>query len=698
MKTANAIGPRRFKPSVDPVTFEILKHRLWQINDEQGTTLRRVSGSPVASEVQDFNVGIANAGGQLVATGMHLLAHVTGLSEVIANCIRTVGLHGIRPGDMFVTNDPWMGAVHQNDVAVVAPLHDDGRLVGWTGSVIHQSDVGGPVPGSWNLLASDTFQEAPRYRFLRIVSAGEIAPEVMATVTTNSRFPHLMELDLRAQIAAANVVRSRMNDLFLRYGVGTVTQVMADCLENTELMLRRRLHEVPDGEFHAECAVDHDGHEDTLTTVRLTFTKRGDRLVFDFRASDPQARGLINCTGSTLRSAPFTAVLIYLCEGLPWNEGVMRCVDIESTRGTVVDCEFPAAVASGIVNAAWAALNTCCSALARLLLRSAAHRENVMAVWAGAPFGVNIFGTTAGGVRFGTLLGLSGLQGAGARSFADGYDVSGYLQSPRGSAMNVETAEANYPLLHICRRLARDTGGPGRFRGGVGVELAITPYGAAEFEVVTTSFGSDQSGSEGVAGGLPGGGANAIVVRGSAGLPGIKDAGLDRWLERLAFEGEALPSKAQFKLNEGDLLLAVTHGGGGFGDPLERPPESVTHDVREGLVSALWARKAYGVVLDSACRLDEEATTNERAAFRERRKAAAHGWTSADSARLAPWDSDTGQSAEAMVLDLPLGAAGPWIARRWKGESRRFGLRLAIDRDGRALDAVQQRIDKEIAQ
>lgn len=684
--------------AVDPVTFEILKHRLWQINDEQGTTLKRVSGSPVASEVQDFNVGIADPSGRLVVTGMHLLAHVTGLSEVISNCMKIVGLENIRAGDMFVTNDPWMGAVHQNDVAVVAPLHQDGVLVGWTGSVIHQSDVGGPVPGSWNLRATDTFQEAPRYRFLRIVSEGSIAGEVMATLTTNSRFPHLVELDLRAQIAAANVVRDRMAQLYERYGVSTVGSVMSACLDNTETMLRRRLRSIPDGEFFAESAVDHDGHEDTLTTVRLHFAKRGERLIFDFRESDPQARGLINCTASTLRSAPFAAVLIYLCDGLPWNEGVMRCIDIQSNPGTVVDCDFPAAVASGIVNAGWAALNASTLAIAKLLLRSPEHRANAMAVWAGAPFGVNIFGTTAGGARFGTLLGLSGLQGAGARSFADGYDVAGYIHSPRCGAMNVETAEGNFPVLHLCRRMARDSGGPGRYRGGLGVEVAITPHGAGHFEVVTTSFGSDQSGSEGIAGGMPGGGANAIVIREAGTLDSVRRAGLDEWLAQLPQRGEALPSKSQFVLGGGDVLLAVTHGGGGFGDPLDRAPEAVARDVADGLVSAHWADQAYGVLLDASGQADTQFTSLMRDRRREVRRRDGQLSLVVPPRTSAPWslEGQDGGAHQAAYLDMPLGMAGPWIARRWAGSSRRFRLCMAIDSvSGQALDCTQHAYAQE---
>lgn len=655
-------------PGLDGTLFEILKHRLWQINDEQGTTVKRVSGSPVASEVQDFNVGIADASGQLIACGMYLLAHVTGLSCVIRNCIDTIGLDRIRPGDMFLTNDPWMGAVHQNDIAIVAPLFFEEELIGWTGSVIHQADVGGPAPGSWNLDAYDVFQEAPRYRFLRIVDGGTLAPEVIETVLTNSRTPSLVELDLRAQVAAANVVRSRMSELLERYGAATIKAVMAGCLNMTEAMLRRRLQELPDGVWKAEAFVDHDGHEDKVYAVRLSMEKRDDTLIFDFRDSDPQAPGLINATRSTLLSAPFSTVLTYLSGGIPWNEGIMRAVEVHTTPGTLVDCNFPAPVASGIVNAAWAAVNACSAALGRLLLVSERWRPETMAVWAGAPYGVNIFGVRDDGVRFGALLGLSGLQGAGARTFADGYDVAGYLQAPRCGAMNVETTEARYPVFHLYRRRAADSGGPGRFRGGQGIETAFTPYEASVVEVITTTFGSDQSGADGLGGGMPGGGANAMLLKDARPLESLRAGGGATTLSEFDIRPEPLPSKARFQIRSGDVFVAVTHGGGGYGDPLDRDPALVAEDVRTGAVSAEWAKRAYGVELAAGSGVpDLDATNRLRSALRERRRAAGS-------------------------LDAELGDAGPWVAVRWAGRSERFRLSGTIDpATGEAIELRQVR-------
>ena len=696
--------PETFTPSVDRVTFEILRHRLWQINDEQGTTILRVSGSPIAAEMQDFNVGIATADGTLVCAGAYLLAHISSMSIVIKNCMKTIGLDRIRPGDMFITNDPWMGAVHQNDLALVAPIHWEGELVGWTGSVIHESDVGGPVPGSWNRNATDAYQEAPRYRFLKIVSEGRIAPEVMDTYLTNLRNPDQSEVDLLAQIAAAGVVKERLHVLFSKYGVSAVTSVMKDCVRNTELLLRNRLREIPDGTWHAEDYCDHDGHRDSVSTVRVTLTKRGDQLIFDFTRSDPQTDGFINCTYPALLSAPFGVLLTYLGSDIQWNEGAMKLVQVISKEGTLVHAKFPAPVGSGIVNAAWSALNACSQAMAQMLLASDTHKDKMMAVWAGAPTGVNIHGINQYGERTSSLLGLSSLQGAGARYFADGYDIAGSLLFPRGGVMNVETVENRYPVMHFYRKRAIDSGGPGRFRGGTGVELAFFPYATKELDVYTSSFGADQSGSSGVAGGLPGGGSNMIQVLNCDPLEMMHSGRFPSHLTD--FEAEAVhhPAKSHFKLSARDAVVVSTHGGGGFGDPLFREPKRVLQDVAAGFVSAERAREIYGVVLDPAGqRADEEATRTRRGQILEERKngkigerlaaeelaklssderlsaSLAHIWQAQDAWVCRECGGTFGKAGERphdklIVVRRELGDAGPWIAKRWGGRSPRFKL------------------------
>ena len=303
----------RFKPRTDPVTFEVLRHRLWQINDEQGKTIISVSGSPVASEGNDFNVALTNAAGEIVACGPYIVIHVSAISLVVRAAIEMFGEDGIREGDMYLSNDPWLGAGHQNDVSVIQPVFWKGERIAWTASVIHQVDVGGTYPGSWNPKARSVFDEAPRYRLLKVVRDGTLQREVVATYLTNSRFPDLVELDLRAQVAAANVARDRLEGLMRRYGSDIVKNAMEDSLDYSQMLFQQRLQQIPDGQWYAEDHLDHDGHEEKVYTVRCLMSKAGDKLTFDLpaparrrRASSiaPRAAPTPACTG---RSIPICA-------------------------------------------------------------------------------------------------------------------------------------------------------------------------------------------------------------------------------------------------------------------------------------------------------------------------------------------------------------------------------------------------------
>ena len=726
---------RTFVPRTDPVTYEVLRHRLWQINDEQGRTILNVSGSPVASEANDFNAGIANADGELISVGPYIVVHMVALSLVIRSALAMFGgKEGIEPGAMFLVNDPWLGAVHQNDVCVIAPVHLDGRLIAWTGSVIHEVDVGGPVAGSWNPAATDTFQEAPRYRLLKIVREGRVQPEVLDTYLTNSRTPDLVEMDLRAQIAAANVAKERLVATCRRWGIERVLDTMADVLDHSEALLRRKLGEIPDGRWDAEGYLDHDGREDKIYTCRLSLRKEGERLVFDYRGSDPQAAAFINSPRTGVLGGTFVALLPYLCSDIPWNGGVLRAVEVLADEGSLHNARYPAAVSSGVVNACWQVSNTASLALARMLACSERHRHELMAVWSGSTFVFNLFGSDQRGRPFGTMILNSPLQGDGARYFADGHDVGGQLMAPRPAAPNVETVEALYPLLYLYRRRAMDSGGPGRYRGGVSAESAIAPHGTSELSVRVTTFGADQSCTEGVAGGYPGGGSNPLVVRGSDALERLRAGRPVASFRDLAGAFEALPPKHTFDLRAGDVFIGVPHGGGGFGDPLEREPAAVARDVVERCVSRARAGETYGVVLrgeGAALRADDEATAALRDALRATRlreaRAPSAAWrlpAAAPAGTIGPDATDGGAPAIRLSESLrdiggivacascgapiapsgadptaglavrvrALGAASPWVAMRWNGESRRF---ILVERlcpgCGRLIETTQRR-------
>jgi N-methylhydantoinase B len=359
-----------------------------------------------------------------------------------------------------------------------------------------------------------------------------------------------------------------------------------------------------------------------------------------------------------------------------------------------------------------------------MLSCSQTWRKNMMAVWDGSAFVFNVFGKNQYGEPFGTMMVNSHMGGGGARYFADGHDNSGSLSVPRASVTNVESAEAIYPILYLFRRRAVDSGGAGRFRGGVSGENAITPYGTERIDFVVSTLGSNQSNSAGIGGGYPGGGAQPLLKRGTEIIDRMA-AGFvpSRW-EDLPGEEIVLPAKEFFTLLPGDVFNGVPHGGGGFGDPLERDPERVQEDVLQGLVSFDYALRIYGVVLDPVTtKVRTTETDVRRDEIRRERLAAGgrgptfrlvqEGWRELRAsgvrlgetlrvrngeifcARCEEKIASSGSNPKKGTLQVRrnLGQISPWIARRWAGVSPDFlFVEYACPGCGYLIDAAQRRV------
>ena len=609
-----------FKPGTDYVTFEVLRHRLWQINDEQGRTIVNSSGSPVASDANDFNVGITSADGQVVAFGAYVFYHLAGISITIKNALRFFGKEGIRQGDLYFSNDPYIGGLHQNDCSVLGPVHWQGKMIAWTGSVLHHVDVGGPVAGSWTVTARDAFQESPRYRYLRIADREGVCPEVMETALTNSRQPQLMEMDLRSQIAAANVAKERLYRLFQKYGTGTVEQAIRDIIDYSDICLRRKLLEIPDGEWYAEDYLDHNGHEDEIYSVKVVLRKRGDRLTFDFRGTAPDAPGFINTSIGGMLSGVFCGIAGFLCNDIPWNEGIFKCVEVISEEGTVNNARFPAAASMGAIGAGMSTANATAASIAKMLSCSEKHRKSVMGLWNASWLLYNIAGVGPDGRHFGAPILDPKAGGGGARTDRDGLDAGGNLSTPKPSISNVESLELQYPILYVYRKRAVDSGGPGRFRGGFASSSAFTPHGVDKMTLVLATFGSDHSSAIGFWGGLPGGGSNGILCRDTDIWDRIHKGQFPEDLRDLNGEYAPMPPKAITELCRGDVFEGIPHGGGGLGDPLDRDIARVQADLTAGFISPQMARTAYGVELaPGALEIDPAATKHRRLETRQER-------------------------------------------------------------------------------
>jgi len=529
-----------------------------------------------------------------------------------------------REGDAFVTNDPWVGAAHMNDILMYAPIFHGDTLVCWTGLAMHEVDVGGPNPGSFTVATPDVFGEAPLIPPVKMVDAGVVREDVEALISRNSRTSQLNGLNMRARLASINRTRERVREVIAEYGLGTVMQAQNSILEMVRASFARRLRSLPDGTWRSEGFLDHDGNQNRLYRIRLAMTKSGDRLTFDFTGTDKQARGAINCTRVGLESGVFSAILPMLCYDISWSPGgMMQLVDIISEEGTVNNALHPAAVSMATVSGIFATAHVAFGAIAKMIACSAL-KDEIQANWAPAWQGMTMAGHNADGRPF-TAVFLDNTGGSGGRSWKDGIDAGGLAGAPAMAIGNVETYEKENPILYVFRRLAVDTCGHGLYRGGGGTQVMIVPHGnEGPIDLTVLTHGASQPESQGLFGGYP----SSVQVR-----VALRDADLAGLFARRRIPAgvedvpgarlEALAAKQRTLLHPGDAVLAVCAGGGGYGDPLDRPPQAVCRDVADGLVSMRAARDVYGVsivaVPPSGPAVDDVSTAAERRRIRARR-------------------------------------------------------------------------------
>lgn len=651
---------------VDPITFEIVRHRLWSINAEGGNTLERVSGSLIASEVHDMNASIMTARGDCLVIAPYISVHAISMEtlakDVVANYQENPG---ISVADMFLANDPYVGAQHQMDVVVLGAVHVEGELIAWVGSTIHQIDLGGPVPGQVQVGAKDIYGEQPLFPPIKIVEGGRLREDLVRMYTRMSRVAHMVRLDLTAKIAANNVATQRIQELCRQYGVETVKKVMEDMLDHSEARLRARLRELPDGTWRHRSYLEY---EDKIYTAVLAMTKKDDRLVFDLRGSSPQAPAVINNPVHATVSDVLCCVMTYLCWDIPWvPAGVGRVVEVVTEPGTIVHVKWPGGVSKATTSATQAVINLADNALGKLLAASDRHRERAMANWVGSLTTEELFGTDQRGEWFGATVLDTYFGGGGSRSKKDGVDTGGYVGSIYELAPNAEAYEFQYPILYLFRRHQADSGGDGMFRGGAGCTLSYVVHDTERIptKIMHTS-GSEWPESVGISGGGPSQTNQFIIKRKTDVRDRFARGEVPQRLEDLSGQWDIQKVIAVSYLDHDDVYQVRTQSGGGYGDPIDRDPARVLADVDQGVVSREGARKQYGVVIDPKTgAVDPAATEGARREVRGRRKERAKAVTPAATAESGP--------------DAKEGTAGPALSEF---------LRV-VRRDGKALVRCQ---------
>jgi N-methylhydantoinase B/oxoprolinase/acetone carboxylase alpha subunit len=618
---------------LDPVTFEVIRHRLWAINDDQARMAARLASTPIVYDGYDFNAALVTADGRGLVTGVYIMQHGSTLDDFVRRLIADWPREELRPGDMFYSNDPWWGPLHHNDGVLAMPIFYEGEIVAWSGLVMHDNDVGSPVPGSFVAGASNRFDEAPLFPAVKLVENYKIRHDIERIKLRNCRTPELNALNMRARVAALRTTEQRLGDLISQYGIDTFLAAQEGIIEYAGRVVRHRLRDIPDGTWYAEGYLDHNGRTPEVYKICCRLTKRGDRLTFDFTGTSPQASGAVNCTRPAMEGAVIGVVLISLCYDLPWTVGALRqLVEIVSDEGTLNNAVGDAAVSMASVQGTLCTQDVVANATGKMLLCTDKFRSEAQASW-------------APGINFGVLaamdrgeLSVEGIVdafpgGGGARSFTDGIDSGGIYHSMGSRIGNAETYESRSPVLQIYRREICDTGGSGRYRGGVTVGFGNVVHKAeSEATIGVIASGVAMPGGFGLAGGAPGAAVSNVILRSTDVHDRLAGGRIPQGEADLTAERADVQQAKDFTVvGPDDFVVSVNNAGGGFGDPLLRDLDAVARDVCEGLVSPEIADRVYGVVLvggnspadGDGLAADAGASRARRRALREERLALA---------------------------------------------------------------------------
>ncbi len=562
----------RETPRLDPVTFEVLRNAFRTSVDLMAEQLLRTCHSFII-HARDFSAALCDRNGDTVAQGSEDVAVHVGTLHFTAKAVLAAFEGDLNEGDVFVVNDPYVGGTHFNDVRVVRPIFYDHTLVGLAQCNGHWADIGGRVPGSFDITAREHFGEGLRIPPVRLWHRGTFLPDVGELIASNTRSPGDVLGDLRAQAEATRVCERDVCRLIERYGIETVLAAFDEVQDYVERIVRRRVSHLPDGQWKTEDYLDLDpNHGEGLVPVSVQLTIMGDQLMYDLSESAPAVGSFLNSTFSASFSGIVAGTKCFFPD-VPLNSGFYRVFDVElGPPGSVVNAAWPTAVTGfyagpyeKIVNAIfqlWSAL---------LPERAIAGSFNLEYLLVG---GRDL--RRRGHPLFMFYDWMAG--GWGGRNGKDGSSATASVFGAGHAIQSIEAQERMAPVLTTTYELVTDSGGPGEYRGGLGVEKGAT---LTDCEMTVMSYCCDRSRSiiSGLAGGLPSS-PHGLWLNADSRSP--------------AFLGAMLSNRA---VTPGDSFVRPSAGGGGYGDPLRRDAAAVLEDVLDGYVSTRRAERDYGVVL-----------------------------------------------------------------------------------------------------
>jgi N-methylhydantoinase B len=579
-------GPMPSMSSPDPITEELFRNAIAALGDEMVLTIYRTAYSGVLKNIMDYSAALCDAQGRLAAQGLALPGHLCSIPVALQAVLRHFG-DDIAEGDVLINNDPYDGGMHLPDIFIFKPLFANGKPIAYAATICHHTDVGGRVPGSNASDSTEIYAEGLRIPPLKLYERGKPNTTLFRMIDRNVRLPGRVLGDIRSQLAACEIAARGMTDLVARYGADSVVTLMNATMDYSERLTRHCLSELPDGEATFTDWIDDD-QIDVGKPIPLVCTvrKRGDAMEVDWTGSAPQVKGAINNTWSYTAAMSFTAVKSVLSINMPNNDGVFRPIKVIAPPGTITHGKLPAACAArGLTG--FRGVDCCFGALAKL------YPERVIAASEGGNTGITIGGYDAALRPFIYVDFLSGAWGG--RPWADGLDGNTSMFANMAS-FSVEVIEAENPLEVLDYEFVPDTGGAGKFRGGMSQRKTWRML--ADEGILQVRADRQTHRPYGLQGGGPGAAGRNVL---DPGLP----------------SKEKLHAKLTMTLRRGQLFRHELPGAGGWGDALERDLALVAKDLRDGLVTTEGAARDYGVVAQgNPPVIDAAATETLRAKLR----------------------------------------------------------------------------------
>ena len=560
-------------PTIDPVFASVLQRRLKSITEEIGLTLLRTTRSPILNEARDFATGLYDAKGRMLEQTEYIPVLAFALQPSCEHVIRYFD-DDIAPGDVILHNDVFSGGNQNNDVAVFRPVFHGDRLVAWSACKGHQADIGGAVRGGYNPEAREVWQEALRIPPVKVYERGQLRKDVWDMIFANIRL-RIVEEDIKAQIGGTLVGERGFKELVERHGVQVILDHIDYLYDSTERMVRKEIEAIPDGIYRGKSIAFYDGvNPGSKMKINLVVTVAGSDITFDFSGSSPQTPGFVNAPYSSTASALLLTFLMLINADVPHNAGLLRPLKVVNPEGSFLNARFPAATTFG---------NSITGPTSDAILRAFAQAipQMVTAGW-NRMLGMTVTGMDPRHRRpYVDILFLALKGGSGATLNADGYDHIGLINCGGGLlAQDYEMFEIQNPHFLLQHEYATDSAGAGCWRGGLGVDTEFRIDGDDVTGIVFGDGVDEEARGFGIFGGRPGS-LNEISVtdpQGNVRRPRSKE--IMRGITR------------------GSVVRQRAGGGGGYGDPRERPVEHVVADVRNGYVSVDRAREDYGVAID----------------------------------------------------------------------------------------------------